>query len=60
MVLPTSPAIWLNGSTATGLGLHISTNFMKLFGGTLEIKSKVDSGTKVTLRFPSERTIQSS
>ncbi|MBT4888419.1 MAG: transporter substrate-binding domain-containing protein [Rhodospirillales bacterium] len=41
----------------TGLGLHLCFNFMKLFGGTLEIKSKLEQGTTVTLSFPSERTI---
>lgn len=41
----------------TGLGLHLCTNFMKLFSGTLEIESEIDKGTKVILTFPPERTI---
>lgn len=41
----------------TGLGLHLCTNFMKLFGGTLEIVSEVDKGTTIALKFPPERTI---
>ncbi|MBT4890002.1 MAG: transporter substrate-binding domain-containing protein [Rhodospirillales bacterium] len=44
----------------TGLGLHLCVNFMKLFGGTLQIESKKDKGTTVTLQFPSERTINPS
>ncbi len=42
----------------TGLGLHLCTNLMKLFGGTLDIESGVEIGTTVTLRFPPERTIR--
>ncbi len=41
----------------TGLGLHLCTNLMMLFGGSLNIESKVKHGTTVTLRFPPERTI---
>jgi len=41
----------------TGLGLHLCVNFMQLFGGTLEVESKVDKGTTVTICFPAERTI---
>jgi len=41
----------------TGLGLYLCVNFMKLFGGTLEIESEIDKGTQVTLHFPPERTI---
>ncbi|MBT4890613.1 MAG: hypothetical protein HON65_13780 [Rhodospirillales bacterium] len=41
----------------TGLGLHLCVNFMKLFGGTLNIESDVGEGTKVTLQFPPERTL---
>ena len=44
----------------TGLGLHLCVNLMKLFHGTLDIESEVDTGTTVTLRFPPERTIQPS
>jgi len=42
----------------TGLGLYLCDNFMRLFGGAFDIKSEVDIGTTVTLKFPAERTIQ--
>ncbi len=42
----------------TGLGLHICANFMKMFGGALDIKSTVDIGSTITLQFPAERTIK--
>lgn len=41
----------------TGLGLHLCTNFMKLFGGSLRIESEPGKGTTVTVHFPLERTI---
>ncbi|WP_085905831.1 ATP-binding protein [Kiloniella majae] len=41
----------------TGLGLFLCHSFMKLFGGNLKVASKVDVGTKITLFFPSSRTI---
>ncbi len=44
----------------TGLGLHISATFMKLFGGSLQIESKVGMGTIVSMCFPPERTISPS
>jgi signal transduction histidine kinase len=39
----------------TGLGLHLCDNFMRLFGGTLEIESHLGEGTTATIAFPSER-----
>ena len=42
----------------TGLGLHLCDNFMKLFGGSLEIESKAGEGTKVTVMFPAERALK--
>ncbi|MEO3428598.1 ATP-binding protein [Pelagibius sp. CAU 1746] len=39
----------------TGLGLHLCDNFMRLFGGTLEIESRAGEGTTVTIAFPAER-----
>ena len=42
----------------TGLGLHLCVNFMKLFGGALDITSKEGIGTKIVISFPSERTIK--
>ena len=41
----------------TGLGLHLCTNLMKLFGGGLNIESNLGTGTTVTIHFPPERTI---
>jgi len=41
----------------TGLGLHLCDNFMRLFGGTLEISSRLGEGTKVTIAFPPERSV---
>ncbi len=41
----------------TGLGLHLCDNFMRLFGGTLEIESKAGEGTIVTVAFPTERAV---
>lgn len=41
----------------SGLGLYLCSNFMELFGGTLEVQSEVDHGTTVTLTFPAERTL---
>ncbi len=41
----------------TGLGLHLCANFMKLFGGTLDIESCIGEGTIIKLTFPSERTL---
>jgi PAS domain S-box-containing protein len=41
----------------TGLGLHLCSNFMVLFGGALEITSDVGKGTTVSLRFPPVRTV---
>lgn len=36
----------------TGLGLSIVQKLVDLFGGTLEVKSKVNSGTRVTVTLP--------
>ncbi|MGF1593675.1 MAG: ATP-binding protein [Kiloniellaceae bacterium] len=41
----------------TGLGLHLCDNFMKLFGGTLEIQSRLGEGTTATVTFPPERSV---
>jgi len=41
----------------TGLGLHLCSNLMLLFGGHIDIQSKEDVGTTITLRFPPKRTI---
>ena len=42
----------------SGLGLYLCVNLMNLFGGSLEISSKINYGTVVTIRFPENRTIQ--
>jgi signal transduction histidine kinase len=39
----------------TGLGLPISRALAELHGGTLDIGSEPGAGTRVTIRFPSER-----
>jgi signal transduction histidine kinase len=41
----------------TGLGLHLCDNFMRLFGGRLDIDSQAGQGTKVTISFPPERVV---
>lgn len=41
----------------TGLGLYICGNLMNLLGGTLDIDSEKNKGTKITLRFPQERNV---
>lgn len=41
------------GEMGTGSGLLIARDFMAVYGGTLEVDSKVDKGAEVTLRFQS-------
>lgn len=43
-----------------GLGLPLAKHFVELHGGTLEIESKRDCGTKVTVTFPVERVYHAS
>ena len=43
--------------SGTGLGLPIVDAFVKLFQGSLEIKSDHGVGTKATLHFPAERSV---
>ncbi len=38
----------------TGLGLWISRSIVKLMGGDIKVKSKVDFGTNFIVVFPSE------
>ncbi|MBB4264604.1 ATP-binding protein [Roseospira visakhapatnamensis] len=45
------------GERGTGLGLTLVEAFMGLHGGTVEIQSRVDGGTTVTLRFPARRSL---
>lgn len=42
----------------TGLGLPLVKNLIELHGGRLTIRSKVDKGTTVSLRFPASRQIK--
>lgn len=39
------------GEMGTGSGLLIARDFMAVYGGTLEVDSKVDKGAEITLRF---------
>ena len=41
----------------SGLGLPLTRALVELHGGALEIESEVDVGTRVTVRFPSERIV---
>lgn len=41
----------------TGLGLPLTKALVDLHGGTLEIRSKPRAGTRITVRFPKERTL---
>jgi two-component system cell cycle sensor histidine kinase PleC len=41
----------------TGLGLPLTKSLVELHGGTLAIDSTVGKGTRVTVRFPPERTM---
>ncbi len=38
-----------------GLGLPLAKRLVELHGGTLRLQSEVDSGTRVTVRFPAQR-----
>lgn len=41
----------------TGLGLPLAKSLIELHGGTLKIDSEFGKGTKVSIQFPSERTV---
>ncbi len=36
----------------TGLGLHLVDRYMRLIGGTVEIKSELNQGTELRIKFP--------
>ena len=42
----------------TGLGLPLTRALVELHGGTMAVESKKGEGTKVTVAFPSERTLR--
>lgn len=42
-----------DGEIGTGSGLLIARDFMAVYGGTLQIDSKIEEGAEVTLRFQS-------
>ena len=41
----------------TGLGLPLAKKLTEMHGGTLELQSKPDVGTTVTIKLPAERTV---
>jgi signal transduction histidine kinase len=41
----------------TGLGLPLTKAMVEMHGGTIELKSEVDRGTEVVVRFPSHRVV---
>ncbi|WP_164078405.1 PAS domain S-box protein [Alteromonas facilis] len=40
----------------TGLGMSITVNLIKMMGGTIDVSSKLNKGTKVTVTLPLEKT----
>ena len=38
----------------TGLGLHLVDRYMRLLGGKVEIKSELNRGTELLIKFPKE------
>jgi PAS domain S-box-containing protein len=46
-----------NGHEGTGLGLPLTQGLMALHDGSLDIASKINSGTTITVAFPKERVI---
>lgn len=42
----------INGITSSGIGLELMKYRARAIGGSLEIKSKPDSGTEISLKFP--------
>ncbi len=47
--------IYTRSHEGSGLGLFLAGSFAKMHGGTLDIQSKVDVGTTVTVRLPAAR-----
>lgn len=46
-----------SNAEGVGLGLPLSKSLMEAHGGTLEIESEPGVGTRVTIRFPTERVV---
>jgi signal transduction histidine kinase len=44
------------GTEGTGLGLFVANSIAKAHGGTIEVESEVDRGTRFTVRLPRKRT----
>jgi signal transduction histidine kinase len=42
----------------TGLGLPLSKRLIEMHGGALDIASRIDQGTTVTIRLPEERVLK--
>jgi signal transduction histidine kinase len=53
-----SNALVSRAKEGTGLGLSICKRLAEMHGGTIEIKSRVDRGTIVTVRFPRNRVVE--
>jgi len=49
--------IYTRNHEGSGMGLFLVNSFVTLHGGTLSIDSEVDTGTTITVRLPSDRTI---
>ena len=53
-----SNALVSRAKEGTGLGLSICKRLVEMHGGTIELKSKLDRGTTVTIRFPASRVVE--
>ena len=53
-----SNALVSRAKEGTGLGLSICKRLVEMHGGTIELKSKIDRGTTVTVRFPASQVVE--